>query len=44
MNDWPMILLGWIVVMVALAAYTASVVRRGRVLGRQVPDAEKPWL
>jgi hypothetical protein len=43
MNNWAMILLGWVVVFVAIAAYTARVMLRGRALGRQVADAEKPW-
>jgi TM2 domain-containing membrane protein YozV len=42
-DNWAAILLGWVVVFVALAAYTAYVMVRGRALGRQVPDAEKPW-
>ena len=43
MNDWPMILLGWGVTAAAVAGYAARVLRRGRVLARQVPDADKPW-
>ncbi len=43
MNNWAMILLGWVLVALFLAAYTARVVVRGRALARQVSDADKPW-
>lgn len=43
MDNWAAILLGWVVVFVALAAFTAYVMLRARTLARQVPDADKPW-
>jgi len=37
------IALGWITVLGGVALYAVRLAVRGRRLGRQVPDEDKPW-
>lgn len=43
MNDWPYLVIGWGVSLVALGVYASRLVARGRRLGRLVPDEDKSW-
>lgn len=34
---------GWLIPLVAIGAYAAHTIRRGRALARQVPPEERRW-
>jgi hypothetical protein len=38
------VLVGYGITAVALAWFSWRVIARGRKLGRQIPDEDKPWL
>jgi hypothetical protein len=44
MSQWGWVALGWAVTAVALIAYAASIVVRGRALSRRVPPEQRRWL
>lgn len=44
MNQWAYVAAGWLVTVVAVVAYAAAVVRRGRALSRRLPPEERRWL
>ena len=43
MNDWGYVGLAWGVTAVALIAYAAWIIVRGRALSRRVPPEDRRW-
>ncbi|MGE0879675.1 MAG: hypothetical protein AB7L13_04050 [Acidimicrobiia bacterium] len=41
--DWSAVVFGYVVAIGAIGGYAVKLVRRGRVLARQIPDQDKPW-
>ncbi len=41
---WEFVIVGYVVVLAALAAYAYAVVRRGRRLSQQVPEDKRRYL
>jgi hypothetical protein len=44
MSQWGWVALGWTVTVVALAAYAAAIIVRGRAESRRVPPEARRWL
>lgn len=43
MNDLGFILASWLVTLVAVGGFAASLVRRARRMARRVPPEQRPW-
>jgi len=43
MNQWPYVIIAYVVTFGAIVALVASTIVRGRRLARLVPDEDKPW-
>ena len=43
-GDWGAVVVGYVVAIGAIGAYAVKLFRRGRMLARQIPDQDKPWI
>jgi len=43
-TQWAYVWLGWTVAAVAVVAYTAVILWRGRALSKKVPPEERRWM
>jgi hypothetical protein len=44
MSGWGYVIAGWAVTVVAIVAYAAVVIARGRALSRRVPPEARRWM
>jgi hypothetical protein len=43
-SEWGYVIAGWTITVVALVAYAAWIIVRGRALSRRVPPEDRRWM